>query len=221
MPPGFLDEGETLAERRAVELADACRILGVARAEQLGYGDSGMAGEASNDDPAAFARADVDEAAGRLAAILVEEGADVLVTYDEHGNYGHPDHIMVHTVGMRAAELHGTDRVYMVTQNRDFLRSMMSEADTLGLEIPADRVAALETLGEPAERITTRVDVGAHIAAKEAAMRAHASQIGETSFFLSMPPEVFATVWGSEWYVRMKGGPGKPAEDGREAGLLA
>src|SRR5271167_1420969 len=76
-PPDALDEGETLAERRAVELADACRVLGVARAEQLGYGDSGMEGEASNDDPAAFARADVDEAADRLATLLSEEGADV------------------------------------------------------------------------------------------------------------------------------------------------
>ncbi len=73
----------------------------MARQTYLDYLDSGMAGEDTNDRPGSFAAADVDEAAGALAAILDEEGADVLVTYDEHGGYGHPDHVQVHRVGMR------------------------------------------------------------------------------------------------------------------------
>ena len=63
-----------------------------------------MAGEATNDDPACFWQADVDEAAARLAAILDDEHADVFATYDENGGYGHPDHIQVHRVGLRAAD---------------------------------------------------------------------------------------------------------------------
>src|SRR5579863_299132 len=83
VPDGLLAPGETLAERRAVELAEACAILGVARHEYLGYRDSGMAGEATNDDADCFWQADVDEAAARLVAILDDEGADVVATYDE------------------------------------------------------------------------------------------------------------------------------------------
>ena len=75
----------------------------MARHEYLGYRDSGMAGEPTNDDPACFWQADVDEAAARLARILDQEQAEVFATYDENGGYGHPDHIQVHRVGLRAA----------------------------------------------------------------------------------------------------------------------
>ena len=106
--PGVLDEGEELAARRAIEVARAGEILGVARIAFLGYRDSGMAGEPTNTAPGAFAAAPVEEAAERLAAILREEDAEVLTIYDENGNYGHPDHIQVHRVGARAGELAGT-----------------------------------------------------------------------------------------------------------------
>ncbi len=109
VPEGFLSPGETLTERRALELAAACDALGVARHEYLGYRDSGMAGEPSNDDADCFWQADVDEAASRLASILDEEDADIVATYDENGGYGHPDHIQVHRVGLRAAERAETD----------------------------------------------------------------------------------------------------------------
>src|SRR5579863_1793291 len=83
VPDGVLAPGETLAARRAVELSAACAVLGVARHEYLGYGDSGMAGEPTNDDPQCFWQADLDEASARLAAILDDEGAEVFATYDE------------------------------------------------------------------------------------------------------------------------------------------
>jgi LmbE family N-acetylglucosaminyl deacetylase len=105
VPEGLLAPGETLADRRALELDAACSVLGVARHEYLGYGDSGMEGEDSNNDPGCFWQADVDEAAERLATILREEKADILTAYDEHGNYGHPDHVQVHRVGLRAGAL--------------------------------------------------------------------------------------------------------------------
>ncbi|MDQ1381202.1 MAG: hypothetical protein QOJ71_1921, partial [Actinomycetota bacterium] len=113
--PAALSPGETLTERRVAEVNASAEVLGVDRVEYLGYRDSGMAGEATNEDAGAFARADIDEAAGRLARILQDEHADVLTIYDDHGGDGHPDHVTVHRVGVRAAELAGTKRVYEST----------------------------------------------------------------------------------------------------------
>ena len=112
---GFLDEGEALEQRRIVETHTAAEILGVQRVAFLGYRDSGMMGTPSNDHPDAFWRADVDDAAQRLADLLTEEAADVLTVYDANGGYGHPDHIQVHRVGHRAAERAGTSRVFEAT----------------------------------------------------------------------------------------------------------
>src|SRR3954454_12826507 len=112
---GFLKDGEELWQRREAETLASAEVLGIARVEFLGYRDSGMMGETTNDDPASFWQADVEEAASRLAAILRDENAAVLTIYDENGNYGHPDHIQVYRVGLRASELAGTRRVYMAT----------------------------------------------------------------------------------------------------------
>jgi LmbE family N-acetylglucosaminyl deacetylase len=213
VPDGYLDPGETLAERRARELEAACAALGVARHEFLGYGDSGMDGEDSNNDPACFWQADVQEAAERLAAVLRAEGADVFTAYDERGNYGHPDHIQVHRVGLRAAELAGVARVFMATINRDYLLELMASADGVDLLATQEERPAVENLGVAEERITTAVDVSAFLDAKRRAMQAHGSQISETSFFLSMPAEAFASIWGTEWYIRVGAAVTRPFED--------
>jgi LmbE family N-acetylglucosaminyl deacetylase len=213
VPDGYLSPGETLAERRAHELDGACRVLGVARHENLGYGDSGMEGEETNDHPDCFWQADVEEAAGRLAALLRAEGADVLTAYDERGNYGHPDHIQVHRVGLRAAELAGVPRVFMATINRDHLLALMESDDNAELLGSQDERPAVDNLGVAEERITTAVDVRRFLDLKRRAMEAHGSQISETSFFLSMPPEAFAAVWGTEWYIRVGAEITRPFED--------
>ncbi len=210
---GLLAPGETLAERRAVELAAACEVLGVARHEYLGYKDSGMAGEATNNDPACFWQADVDEAASRLATILDEEHAEVFATYDENGGYGHPDHIQVHRVGLRGAERAATARVFMATMNRDHMLSLADRADEFGLSMPQEQRAMLDTMGVRADRITAAVDVSAFLPRKRRAMEVHASQITDTSFFLTMPPEAFAAVWGTEWYIRVGAESGLGVED--------
>ncbi len=129
----------------------------------------------------------------------------MLVTYDEHGGYGHPDHVQVHRVGMRAAELAATPVVYMATMNRDFVRrSLPSRPAARSGRSPEAADGRGDTMGEPASRLTTEVDVSRWLEQKRQAMRAHASQIGETSFFLSMPDDVFAMVWGREWYIRVR-----------------
>ncbi len=213
VPPGLLAPGEALAERRTRETLAAARVLGVARVEFLGFVDSGMAGTPGNEASGSFWRTDVEEAAGRLAALLDEEGADVLTVYDENGGYGHPDHIQVHRVGVRAAELAGTPRVYEVTLDRDHFMGLMADLGPAGVR--EDEVARI---GSPRSVITTTVDVRAHLDHKRRAMAAHASQIAETSFFLNLPPEVFTAVWGQEWFIRRGAAPGT-REDGLFAGL--
>jgi LmbE family N-acetylglucosaminyl deacetylase len=201
--PDSLAPGEQLVDRRVAELHAAAEVLGVDRVEFLDYRDSGMAGEPTNDAPGSFASADVDEAAARLARILREEAADVLTIYDENGNYGHPDHIQVHRVGVRAAELAGTRRVYEATANRDHLQRLMAQMpqDPDAPDSPAD----LDTLGVTADQITTTVDVRDFVDHKRAAMIAHASQIPDDSFFLQLPAEAFREAFGWEWFIRRDG----------------
>lgn len=214
---GFLDAGESLAERRALEAAESARILGIDRVAFLGYRDSGMDGTPENDAPGSFWNADIDDAATRLAAILRDEDAEVLTVYDEHGNYGHPDHIQVHRVGVRASELAQTPRVYEATVNRDAIRALMIEMRdqmaAAGTELPGDLGDPEEiAIGVPAEQITTTVDVDAFVDAKRAALAAHASQVSESSFFLSMPLEHFRLAFGHEWFIR-RDAPAGLAED--------
>ncbi|GAA4553946.1 PIG-L family deacetylase [Amycolatopsis samaneae] len=210
VPDGFLAEGEQLWERRVRETHAAAEILGVKRVEFLGYRDSGMMGEPTNEHEGSFWTAPVEEAAERLAAILREEQADVLTVYDDNGGYGHPDHIQVHRVGMRAAELAGTARVYESTGNADHMRRGVEAAIEQGL-IPKEALPDLsteDTFGKPEAELTGAVDVTAYLEVKRAAMRAHASQIAEDSFFLAMPDEGFAHAFGTEWFIRAGQGPG-------------
>jgi LmbE family N-acetylglucosaminyl deacetylase len=210
VPDGFLAAGEELAARRATETQASARILGAARCEFLGYRDSGMMGEPTNVAPGSFWRAPVSEAARRLADLLAAERADVLTCYDAHGGYGHPDHIQVHRVGMRAAEIAGTPRVYQNTMNRDYLRrgrqAFATEAAAAGVELPD--VDADAQFGSPESEITAAVDVTAFADVKRKAMRAHPSQISEQSFFLAMPEEPFGYAFGTEWFIRAGQGPG-------------
>jgi len=213
---GFLDEGETLGERRRQETLASAAILGVKAVEWLGYRDSGMVDTPTTQNPECFWQADVEEAAERLAAILRAHGCDVLTVYDDHGNYGHPDHIQVHRVGVRAAELAGVEQVYEATMNRDFikrnLREALKEADDNPGDLP-DIDSDDFVLGVPESLITTRVDVSEYADVKRASMRAHASQISEQSFFLSMPEDRFLTAFGTEWFVHRGVTPSQPWED--------
>jgi LmbE family N-acetylglucosaminyl deacetylase len=220
VPDDFLPPGEPLFERRTKETEAAARILGVSRVAFLGYVDSGMMGTPENDVPGSFWRADLDDAAGRLAAILTEEETDVLTIYDANGTYGHPDHIQVHRVGARAAELAGTERVYEATANRDHMAELMSQAEKLGIDTSEieNEEFDFDDFGTPGAQITTRVDVGAFLEQKRAAMAAHASQIAETSFFLAMPAEAFTATWGLEWFIR-RGAPDGTEETGLFDGL--
>jgi LmbE family N-acetylglucosaminyl deacetylase len=209
VPDGFLDDGEELWQRRVEETYAAAKILGVHRVEFLGYVDSGMMGTPENDAPGSFWTVSVEDAAAKLAEILSAENADALTVYDDNGGYGHPDHIQVHRVGMRAAELAGTPRVYQNTINREHMMlgmANLAEESPGIVDAPAD--IDLSQFGKPEAEITAAVDVSAFIEVKRAAMRAHASQISEQSFFLAMPDEAFKYAFGTEWFIRDGQGPG-------------
>jgi LmbE family N-acetylglucosaminyl deacetylase len=200
---GVLAPDEALADRREIEARAAADVLGVARVEFLPYFDSGMAGEPTNDRPGAFTRADVEAAAGQLAAILRDEEAEVLTVYDERGNYGHPDHIQVHDVGRRAGELAHTPRVYAATVSKEHflaLQDEMQDAVPDGVETPDPEEL---DLGVPEAQITTTVDVSSVLERKRAAMAAHPSQIPAESFFLALPDDAFRRAFGLEWFVRI------------------
>jgi LmbE family N-acetylglucosaminyl deacetylase len=197
--PGVLTDGEELSQRRMDELAESCRALGAEPPRFLGYEDSGMMGEPTNDNPSCFWRADLDEAARRLTDILDEVEADVLTIYDDHGLYGHPDHIQVHRVGLRAAELAGIDNVYEATVNRD--RAMESMADMPeALEDEGPSIDEIEGFGVAEDDLSYMVDVSAHLGAKRKAMAVHRSQIPEDSWFLAMPEERYSVIFALEWY---------------------
>lgn len=207
-PPTDLGEGETLAQRRAAEAARSAEVLGIARVAWLGYRDSGMTGWEHNTHPEAFMNADVEEAANRLAAILSEEKAEVFTTYDWHGNYGHPDHVAVHRIGHRAAELAGTPYVYEATINRDAVIRAMDTARAAGMDVPDfgnDETPNTDDgnpFGTAESELTTFVDVSEYVNQKRDSLRAHASQVGADSFFFAMPDDAFRIMFGTEWFIR-------------------
>ncbi|MFN8037494.1 MAG: PIG-L family deacetylase [Acidimicrobiia bacterium] len=200
---GVLADGEALWQRRVAETYASADILGVSRVEFLGYHDSGMLGEPTNDAPGSFWSAPVDEAAARLAEILREESADVLTVYDSHGVYGHPDHVQVHRVGVRAAQLAGTPRVYETTLNRDHVMRLAQAMRDFDLPEGATMPDVHDLqMGVHEHLITTTVDVRDFVDRKRAAMAAHGSQITEEMFFLAMPIEAFREAFGYEWFIR-------------------
>jgi LmbE family N-acetylglucosaminyl deacetylase len=201
---------------RLKELQASARILGVARVECLGYADSGH-GPLLFDDPAdrqRFVRADVDEAAGRLAKFLTEARADVLFIYDENGGYGHRDHVRVHTVGMRAAQLAGTSRVLKATMPREPVVRLSRALASLGLKTGYD-ASVIEAAFTPRAAITHRVDVRKYARQKRGALRAHRSQVGGKGraslplrLLAALPLPLYRLVAGREWFAEVREPPG-------------
>lgn len=215
---GLADESirGRLAEVRAAELRASAAALGCARVVLLGYEDSGMDG--NRPGPHTFTRADPEQAAARLAAVLTEEAADVLTTYDPAGGYGHPDHRQVHVVGARAAELAGTPVVLEATVDRTWMRRLARLVSVVPGGLGGIRPEAFTDAFSAREDITHRVDVRAHLAAKRAAFRAHASQTGgggprTISMLLALPGPVFRLVLGREWFVQRGRPLGPPSGD--------
>ena len=207
----FIGASDTkLGSVRMAELRVSARALVTARVETLGYADSGLGPETPPDPPGRvrFVRADPEEAAERLAAILREERADVLLTYDANGGYGHRDHVKVHLVGARAAELAGTPRVLQATVPRDLLLRGIRLASRVYRFPPEFEPSSFERAYSASAAVTHRIDVRRYASQKRASMRAHASQSSADggadrtlAAFLRIPRPLFALVFGREWFV--------------------
>ena len=213
VPPADLADGRTVAEHRREEVAQSAKVLGVSRVAWLGYADSGMTGWPQNAAPDALMNADVDDAARALASVLDAEDADIVTGYDWHGGYGHPDHVMVHRIVRRAAELAARrPRLLEVTMNRDAMRAMFLAARAGGMSTedwdphgPGDDG---NPIGTPQAEIHLRVDLLPYLERKRAALQSHASQTTDVGMMLSLPPEAFTAMFRDEYYIEPGRAPG-------------
>jgi LmbE family N-acetylglucosaminyl deacetylase len=219
LKPG--DEGHdesTVVPLRRTELEKSCAVLGVAHLELLGYHDSGMAGWPQNDAKGAFWNTPVDDAGGRLADLMRHYEPDVVVTYDENGFYGHPDHIQANRVTHAALEQWGAPvKLYYTAVARSRLKEFGEVLAEAGIEGPSPEVQENPDFGTPDELITTVVDCSSVAERKFASLEAHASQ-SDNIFFLQMGVEMFSRIMSAESFVRVLDSSGAPVP---EADLFA
>jgi N-acetyl-1-D-myo-inositol-2-amino-2-deoxy-alpha-D-glucopyranoside deacetylase len=235
------DQDDELGRHRVGELATAMEALGVRDHRFLGgagrFRDSGMMGLPTNDRPDCFWQADLDEAAGLLVQVIREVRPQVLLTYDDDGGYGHPDHIQAHRVAMRGAELaadpaYGTGEPWQIAKVywnaipesvlREGIRAIRDAGDTTFFEGMDPDTDEMPSFVLPDELVTTKIDGMDHVDAKMAAMRAHATQITVDGPFFALSNNLGNRVWGVEYYRLVHGTPGTERDsDGRETDLFA
>ncbi|HET6698476.1 MAG TPA: N-acetyl-1-D-myo-inositol-2-amino-2-deoxy-alpha-D-glucopyranoside deacetylase [Nocardioidaceae bacterium] len=239
---------DALGPHRVGELAAAMAELGVTDHRFLGgpgkYRDSGMVwheeGHATHGEDVregTFWRADLTEAATDLVSVIREVRPQVMVTYDEFGGYGHPDHIQAHRVAMYGAALAAVPsyrpelgaawdiaKIYWGAmserQMRDGLRRLREAGDVTSFE-GMDPDGPMPRFVVPDEHLTARVEANDFADAKMAAMRAHATQIAVDGPFFALSNNIGNQVWGTEWYRIAKGTPGPTGPDGFETDLFA
>jgi len=218
------DKDDALGPQRILELDAAMRVLGVTDHRFLGgpgrWRDSGMMGLPTNDRPDCFWQADLEEATRALVEVIREVRPQVVVTYDENGGYGHPDHIQAHRVAVAATAAAGEDRwpelgrpwapakLYYSALPKSVLQAGIDyfrekgESSFWGEEVTsADQLP----MGTPDALVTTRVDGSEFFEAKMDAMRAHATQIAVDGPFFALADGVGMTSWGHEYFQQVEG----------------
>lgn len=222
---------ERLGQVREQELRCACRVLKVDELHLLGYRDSGMAGTPDNHNPESLAMADPTEAVGRIVAHIRRERPDVVVTHDETGGYGHPDHVAVHRHTKAAFAAAGDPgqypeqiaaglapyqpkKLYYTAIPRRFFREVAAKMQELGLaEHPRVKRFLAEPFGLPDEACTTDVHVRDFWDAKRAALQCHATQLKPDSLFAALPADIMRELQSFECFqLASEASPGAPAE---------
>jgi LmbE family N-acetylglucosaminyl deacetylase len=198
---------EQLAHRRREELELSAESIGASRLVLLGHPDSGLhPGQRAGDERVAFADLDPQLVAHELAALLRDEAADVLTTYDAAGGYGHPDHVQVHQVGLLAARMAGTPVVLEATVDRELLQRATSVLRPASAVLPMPYLPDMRCAFTPRRELTHRIDVRPFLGAKLDALRAHASQAGgddgvrTLALLLRLPGPLRRRVLGTEWF---------------------
>ena len=212
---GHTDEhdAEAVIALRTQELRDSCAVLGITHLELLGYRDSGMMGWPTNDAPGSFWATPVHEAAKPLIALIEKYQPDVVVTYDDFGFYGHPDHIQAHRITLAALEATGSSaKLYFPTIKHSALKEFGAKMAELGVEIPDVDEGEF---GSPDEEIGATIDCVEFAPTKRASLAAHVSQ-AENIFFLKLPLELFTVAFGTEDFLRIR-----PEGPGVESDLFA
>jgi N-acetyl-1-D-myo-inositol-2-amino-2-deoxy-alpha-D-glucopyranoside deacetylase len=222
-----------LGEVRQDELVEACRRLGTVDLRMLGFHDSGMDGTPDNSDPKVFINQDVGDAVRKIVAVMRDVRPQVLVTYNEIGGYGHPDHVRAHAATLRAVDKaadpayepddgapHEVAKVYFTAFPRSLVRMARELWKELGGEDPDELFdeEEMERITTDDELITSAVDVSAYIDRKFAALEAHRTQLGTTGWILSIPDEYRILGFGTEHYVLARST--VPRRDEREADLF-
>lgn len=203
------DARPRLADIREAEAREACALLGVSEIYFLGYRDSGMRDTEDNKHPEAFMNAPLEDAAERLYSIMKETRPDVVVTYDEEGGYGHPDHVMTNRVTVEAFEQArrqpwGPKRLYYPARSREAFRGYAEGLAELGLKIPwLQGDFNFDEYGLPNAEISTHIDIAPYVGLKKAALAVHRTQIPADFFYLSIPDEAMARFAGVEFFVRV------------------
>ena len=236
------EHADQLGGYRIAELRAAMEALGVTDWRFLGgpgrYRDSGMMGTPANDKPRAFWNADLDEAVAHAVAVVREVRPQVVVTYDENGGYGHPDHIQAHRVAMGAVEaaadpsyrpdLGGAwdvPKVYWCAMPRSVVQAGIDAMAALGQASPFEGLGDLDDVpfAVADDVVTTAVDGRRYADRKEAAMRAHPTQMTVDGPFFALSNNLGQEVLGTEYYRLVRGtrGPAGPTPQGWEDDLFA
>ena len=226
------DKDDKLGEHREIELKDAMDELGIKDIRFLGapskkWRDSGMMGTPANDRDDVFWQADLDEASIELVKIILEIKPQVLITYDEFGGYGHPDHIKAHRVAMRAAELAANQgwqvsKIYWNTMPRSVIQMGIEKMKEVGSDFFGAESADDLPFAKPDELVSTVVNAPEYVPAKLAAMKAHATQISVDGPFFALSNNLGLSVWGDEYYTLVKGEKAAPFDaNGRELDIFA
>ena len=223
---------DKLGEHRVVELKNAMAALGVSDFRFLGepnkkWRDSGMMGTPPNERTDVFWQADLDEAANYLVKIVLEIKPQVMITYDEIGGYGHPDHIKAHLVAMRAAELASKagwiiSKIYWNTMPRSVIQNGIDKMKEVGSDFFGAESADDLPFAKPDELVTSLVSAPEFVDKKMAAMKAHETQISVDGPFFALSNNLGLSVWGDEYYTLVQGEKSEPFDkEGRELDLFS
>ncbi|MDQ1696847.1 MAG: N-acetyl-D-myo-inositol-2-amino-2-deoxy-alpha-D-glucopyranoside deacetylase [Frankiaceae bacterium] len=219
------DKNDALGEHRIGELDDAMKALGVSDHRFLGgpgrWRDSGMMGEPANDRADCFWQADLDVAVGELVKVMREVRPQVVITYNEIGGYGHPDHIQAHRVAISAYEAAADParypdagepwvpaKLYYMALPLSFLKQGWEALKAMGEEAPFGVTSPEELpFGDPDEIVTTRIDARDFLDRKTDAMRAHRTQIQVDGPFFALSNDIGQRAFGLEHYRMVRGTP--------------
>lgn len=220
---------DLLGEHRVIELADAMKALGVDDFRFLGapstqYRDSGMMETEPNKRTDNFWNANFDEATAHLVSIIEEVKPHVLITYDEFGGYGHPDHIQAHRVAMAAAEKSNWDiqKIYWNVTPRSVIQESIEKMKELGSDFMGAESADDLPFCKDDSFVSAHIDGNEYVNQKMDAMRAHATQIAVDGPFFALSNNLGLQVWGNEYYTLVKGVKSDEVDSlGRENDLFA